>query len=167
MKKLVCMALAIFSATMLFAASYTDNTYQKLADEYTKKAKIAFDSGHYDDAAEYSQKAAENAALSKEYIDRMMARENTSPQQSTFPEYYIVDSWIATKDCYWNISALPCVYNNPFLWKRIYQENKQNMPNPDNPNLIKPGMKIKIPSINGEHREGIYDPSKTYSVYGK
>ena len=166
MKKSLCMVLAIFSAVTLFAASYTNNTYQKLADEYTKKAKIAFDSGHYDDAVEYSQKAAENAALSKEYIDRMMARDKASTL-AALPEYYIVTSWTEAKDCYWNIAALPCVYNNPFLWRKIYQENKQNMPNPKNPHLIKPGMKIKIPSINGEHREGVYDASKEYETYGK
>ena len=39
------------------------NTYQKLADEYNKKAQIAFDAGQYDDAVEYSKKAAENADI--------------------------------------------------------------------------------------------------------
>ncbi|MBR1638195.1 MAG: hypothetical protein IJ688_15015 [Treponema sp.] len=68
----------ILSATLLtasaFAVSYKNNTYQKLADEYTRKAEVALDAGQYDDAVEYSKKAEENAALSKAYIEMMMAR---------------------------------------------------------------------------------------------
>lgn len=56
--------------------SYTNNTYQKLADEYTKKAEKAFDAGLYDNATDYAKRAAENAALSKAYIDKCLSRDN-------------------------------------------------------------------------------------------
>lgn len=228
MKKIAGLISALVCAASLFAVSYKNNTYQKLADEYTKKAQIAFDNGAYDDAVEYSRKAAENAALSKAYIDMMMARGDADSQmkmaqnklnwaesihadktfpmaytaakeayalaQSSFekedwaaaldyakqsiaaldgvyevtplPEFYIVRPWAETKDCYWNISGRPYVYNNPLLWENLYQANKTKMPKPNDPNLIMPGMKMQIPSLTGEYREGVYSPSKKYEAYG-
>ena len=74
MKKFVLVFASMVLTTALFAVSYKNNTYQKLADEYTKKAQIAIDAGQYDDAVEYSRLAEENAALSEAYIKSMMAR---------------------------------------------------------------------------------------------
>ena len=229
MKKIFSIiAVALLTASM-FAVSYKNNTFQKLADEYTKKAEIALDAGEYDDAVEYSKKAEENAALSEAYIKMMMARgeaenniklaknqlayaekidapniypmaytsakDNLEKAETSFegedweqanayakaslaaldgirevtplPEFYIVKPWAETKDCYWNISGRPYVYNNPLLWENLYQANKNNMPKPEDPNLIHPGMKMKIPSLTGEYRSGTYDPKKTYDTYGK
>ena len=80
MKKIILAVMTIFLSSAIFAASYTNNTYQKLADEYNKKAQLAFDAGEYDLAIEYSQKAAENAELSKAYIDMMLARRDADSQ---------------------------------------------------------------------------------------
>lgn len=228
MKKIISLVFMLSVSAFVFAASYTNNTYQKLADEYTKKAQVAFDAGKYEDAVAYSQKAAENAELSKAYIDMMRTRGNAETQmkiaqnriswaegikadksfpiaftaamsaysnaESAFknedfssaltfanasiaaldgiyevtplPEFYIVRPWAETKDCYWNISGRPYVYNNPLLWENLYQANKQSMPRPNDPNLIMPGMKMKIPSLTGEYREGVYSPKKKYEAYG-
>ena len=230
MKKLISVLLVALFTSTVFAAtlSYKNNTYQKLADEYTRKADRAMDAGMYDEAVEYSKKAEENAALSKAYIEMMMARgdaesalktaktklawaesidaQNTFPMAYTsakenydnavaafdgedypkaveyanlvlaslagvrevtpLPEYYVVRPWAETKDCYWNISGRPYVYNNPLLWENLYQANKDNMPDPNDPNLIHPGMKMKVPSLTGEYRSGTYDPKKSYEAYG-
>ena len=228
MKKIFTLIALLFASAFVFSASYKNNTYQKLADEYNKKAQVAFDAGAYDDAVEYSKKAAENAELSKAYIDMMLARSNAESQlklaknkldwaekvnapktfpmaytaakeaydnaESSFskedftatldyakqslaaldgvyevtplPEYYIVRTWAETKDCYWHLSGRPYIYNNPLLWENLYQANKNSMPKPENPNLIMPGMKMKIPSLTGEYREGIYSSSKKYESYG-
>ena len=74
MKKIVSILFVALFTTLVFSVSYKNNTYQKLADEYTKKAEMALDAGEYDLAIEYSAKAEENAALSEAYINRMMAR---------------------------------------------------------------------------------------------
>ena len=76
MKKSLSILFVTLFSLSLFAISYKNNTYQKLADEYTKKAEIALDAGQYDDAVEYSKKAEENAALSKAYIALMMERKS-------------------------------------------------------------------------------------------
>ena len=48
MKKSITVLLAVISASVLFAVSYKNNTYQKLANEYTKKAQNALDAGDYE-----------------------------------------------------------------------------------------------------------------------
>lgn len=229
MKKLFSVLIIALMAVSAFAISYKDNTYQKLADEYTKKAQVALDAGMYDDAVEYSKLAEENAELSKAYIQMMMVKksaedsikiaknkiawadginasvtypmaytaavENLESAETAFgkedfekateyaklvlesldgvtektplPEYYIVRPWAESKDCFWNISGRSYVYNNPWLWENLYQANKNNIPKPSDPNLIEPGMKMKIPSINGEYRAGTYDPKKKYDTFSK
>ena len=229
MKKLFTSVL-LFSVIMsVFAISYTNNTYQKLANEYAKKAEMALDAGHYEESVEYSKLAEENAISSREYTEMMLARKDAEdniklaknklawaekvdapniypmaysagkenienadasfgeedyPKASDFakqalaaldgivettplPEFYIVRPWAETKDCYWNISGRHYVYNNPLLWENLYQANKDKMPKPEDPNLIHPGMKMKIPSITGEYRKGTYDSKKEYNAYGE
>ena len=228
--KLTLIATITFASIQaVHSLSYKNNTYQKLADEYTKKAENALDAGEYALAEEYAAKAEENARLSEEFVKKMLAKAEcdvvmkqaakkieyaksinaernfpmafsaaessyASAQESyvkedymsatTFakqvlealadikeitplPEFYIVRPWAETKDCYWNISGRPYVYDNPLLWENLYQneENKKIMPRPNDPNLILPGMKMKIPSITGEYREGTYNPSKKYDPY--
>ncbi len=227
MKKVIALATLFLAGSLIFAASYKNNTYQKLADEYTRKAQNALDAGEYVLAEEYAAKAEENARLSEEFVKKMLAKSDcdtimkqaakkleyaksvnaernfpmayssaqksyASAQESygnedyatatayakqvlealadikeitPLPEYYVVRPWAETKDCYWNISGRPYVYDNPLLWENLYQANKSNMPRPNDPNLILPGMKMKIPSITGEYREGVYNPSKKYDPY--
>ena len=74
MKKVLTVFAALFAASLLFAVSYKNNTYQKLADEYTRKAEKAMDAGEYVLAEEYAAKAEENAALSEAYIKKMLAK---------------------------------------------------------------------------------------------
>ena len=78
MKKSISILSFGLLANSIFAASYSykDNTYQRMADEYTKKAEAALDAGEYDLSVEYAQKAEENAALSKAFIESMLARQN-------------------------------------------------------------------------------------------
>ena len=83
------------------------------------------------------------------------------------PKYYVVKPWESDKDCFWNISGRPYVYNNPYLWENLYEANKNSLPDPKNPNLIRPGMKMEIPSISGEYRDGVYSPDKDYEPFQK
>lgn len=231
MKKLILFVLVIVSSVNLYAASYKDNQYQKLAEAYAVKAQTAFDEGEYDLAVEYTRQAEENAALSQQYVEMMLLRADADTQirvaanrlvwarsikadvnhadiynegvrlleeartafeaedyvkakelalasmealkalpedtSGTFPEYYVVESWSTTRDCFWNIAGKPFVYNDPWLWKHLYDANKDALNAPDNPDLISPGVKIRIPSISGETRSGTYDPAKEYDTFKK
>lgn len=227
MKKLFSLLTVLLIGTTLFAVSYMNNTYQKLANEYNRKAQTALNAGEYELSVDYAKKAEENAALSQAYIDKMIAKSDADKQMTLaqnkitwakkiyadrnfpmaysaaesanenakkayaaedyksassyakqvldvladvyeitpLPQFYVVRPWAQTKDCYWNISGRPYVYNNPLLWENLYQKNKEAMPKPDDPNLIMPGMKMEIPSLTGEFREGVYSPSKSYDAY--
>ena len=226
-KSILCIFLLTTLFSSVFSASYMDNEFQKLANEYNRKAEIAFDEGEYDLAVEYSMLAAENSELSKAYVNTMIAKADATKQikyaqnqlawaekvhgdiyypmtytagkaaleaallafekedyasakifatearnylaeikeVTPLPQYYVVKPWAETKDCYWNISGRPYVYNNPTLWENLYQANKDQMKDPSDPDLIYPGMKMEIPSITGEYREGVYDSKKSYDAY--
>lgn len=227
MKKFALVFAAALVSSLVFAASYKNNTYQKLAREYTVKAQRALDAGEYALSEEYAKKAEENAALSEEYIRHMLAKDNADKAMKAakeriayvekingnvnfpiayesavktygqaegsyaaedyagaerlaksvldtlaeiyeitpLPKYYIVRPWATDKDCFWNISGRPYVYNNPFLWENLYEANKSKLPKPSDPNLILPGMKMEIPSITGEYRDGVYSPDVEYEPY--
>ena len=228
MKKLLIIIASIaFVGTVAFAVSYKNNMYRKLADEYTRQAQAALNAGRYDESIELSKKAEENAALSRAYIDMMLAKKAADDEMkiaqnkiawaksidadknfpmaftaaqnkyssaeksyggedykaaanyaresvalldgvrevTPLPEFYVVRPWADTKDCFWNISGRPYIYNNPLLWENLYQANKTNIPRPEDPNLILPGMKMQIPSLSGEIRSGVYDPAKAYDPY--
>ena len=48
-KLLIIIASLAFVGTVAFAVSYKNNTYQKLADEYTRQAQAALNAGRYDE----------------------------------------------------------------------------------------------------------------------
>lgn len=56
---------------------------------------------------------------------------------------YTVGTWAKDRDCLWNIAKKPKVYDNAFLWPKIWQGNRDQIKNPD---IIKPGQKLKIPA---------------------
>lgn len=227
MKKIVAFIIALTAVSFVFAASYKNNTYQKLAEEYTVKAQKALDAGEYALSEDYASKAVENATLSEAYVKKMTQKaeadksmklaenrityvksirgdvnfplaysdaENYYNQAKTayssenyeeaqknaaqvltlladvkevtpLPKFYIVRPWAETKDCFWNISGRPYIYNNPLLWENLYEANKASLPDSKNPNLILPGMKMEIPSLSGEYRDGVYSPDTTYDAY--
>ncbi|MDR0442421.1 MAG: LysM peptidoglycan-binding domain-containing protein [Treponema sp.] len=88
------------------------------------------------------------------------------PRQAgdALPSQYTVRPWALTKDCLWNIAGYPWVYGDAWKWKTLYEANKSKMPQPDNPDLIEPGMVLDIPSIKGEARQGMWDPNRTYKA---
>ena len=121
------------------------------ASEYYRQAVEAFNNEDYEKAK----------ALAQKVIDALAEIHEITP----LPKFYIVRPWAETKDCFWNISGRSYVYNNPWLWENLYEANKDNIPDRNNPNLILPGMKMEIPSITGEYRDGVYSPDVEYETY--
>ena len=116
-----------------------------------ENGQIAFDKEDFVGASAYAIEA----------IQAFSSIEEVTP----LPQFYIVRPWAENKDCYWNISGRSYVYNNPTLWENLYQANKTKMKDPANPDLIYPGMKVEIPSITGEYREGTYSPKAEYKTF--
>ena len=78
--------------------------------------------------------------------------------QTALPRYYVVRLMPNHRDSFWRIAGYPFVYGNPLKWPVLYKANKDILQNPNNPNLIQPGMKFVIPSINSEVRKGTWVP---------
>lgn len=78
---------------------------------------------------------------------------------TVFPQYYIVQSRKTNTDSLWRIASYDFVYGNGNLWKKIYEANKDTI---KNPNVIRAGQKLIIPSLKGETRQGTYNTNQTY-----
>jgi len=84
------------------------------------------------------------------------------PAGGTLPAQYTVRNWSTTGDCFWNIASWSWVYGDPYQWRKLYEANKDKIPEPNNANLIEPGTVLDIPSLGGEVRSGMWDPLVKY-----
>ncbi len=123
------------------------NFYNAASDGYTQ-ALAAFDAAQYEDVL----------ALT---ADALEALEGIGVI-SGLPKYYVVRTWKGDRDCFWNIAGRSYVFGNVWKWKELYEANKDKLEDPENPNIVEPGTILEIPSLNGEYREGTYDPTKKY-----
>lgn len=57
-------------------------------------------------------------------------------------QVYTVGTWSRDRDCLWNISKKADIYNNAWLWPRIWQGNRDQIKDPD---VIHQGQKLTIP----------------------
>ncbi|MEO5929328.1 MAG: LysM peptidoglycan-binding domain-containing protein [Candidatus Kapaibacterium sp.] len=55
---------------------------------------------------------------------------------------YTVGTWAKDRDCLWNIAGKETIYNDPFMWPKIWQANTEQIRNPD---IIYPGQVLNIP----------------------
>jgi hypothetical protein len=86
-----------------------------------------------------------------------------SPPDGTLPARYTVRTWQTERDCFWNIAGRPWAYGDPTKWRLLYDANKARLPEPNNPDLIEPGMILDIPSLKGEARQGMWEPGRIYN----
>jgi hypothetical protein len=172
--------ICLLGAPSVFAQTsdhLRDNDYYLESVRLTNLAHAAFEEGDYDAAKQYAEEAIHYAHLSDEYVALQveLARGGTAvavvtpgqPQPTpsgayALPAQYTVGTWAATKDCLWNIAGLASVYNDPWQWRTLYNANRASLPDPNNPDLIHPGMVLVIPSIRGETRDGMYVAGRNY-----
>ena len=99
-------------------------------------------------------------------IDAATGQEvNTEGKVTVLPQYYVVVRRVPLTDALWRIAGYSYIYNNPIEWYRIYEANRNILRDPDNPDLILPGQRLIIPSLNGEERSGQYNPDLEYLTY--
>jgi nucleoid-associated protein YgaU len=55
---------------------------------------------------------------------------------------YTVGTWSKDRDCLWNISKKKDIYDNAWMWPKIWQGNRDQIKDPD---IIHPGQMLKIP----------------------
>jgi nucleoid-associated protein YgaU len=73
---------------------------------------------------------------------------------------YTVGTWQRDRDCLWNISKKKDIYDNAWLWPKIWQGNRDQIKDPD---VIQPGQKLKIPKGTELDKEEKAAANKYYS----
>jgi peptidoglycan hydrolase CwlO-like protein len=63
---------------------------------------------------------------------------------ATMEKWYTVGTWSKDRDCLWNIAKKKDIYDNAFMWPKIWQGNRDKIRDPD---IIHPGQKLKIPQV--------------------
>lgn len=85
-------------------------------------------------------------SLIPEFWDRLTAlNEKVKSLRATLDaqvKTYTVGTWAKDRDCLWNISKKKEIYDNAWLWPKIWQGNREQIKNPD---VIHQGQKLLIP----------------------
>jgi nucleoid-associated protein YgaU len=85
-------------------------------------------------------------SLIPEFWDRLTAlNEKVKSLRGTLASQvktYTVKTWSHDRDCLWNISKKKDIYDNAWLWPKIWQGNRDQIKNPD---VIHTGQKLVIP----------------------
>lgn len=79
-------------------------------------------------------------------IDNLRATLAGVKEAAESEQHYVVRSWSKFRDCLWNISKKKKIYDNPFLWPKIWQANREQIKDPD---IIRIGEHLKIPPPGG------------------
>lgn len=126
-------------------------------------AQKAFDTEAYQASVDASMKVMElMAGVEPEQNVAAAPAPAPAPKpvaSKTLPAVYEVRLIESSRDCFWRIAEYPFVYGDPWKWRLLYEANKDKIPDPNNPDLILPGMMITIPSASGEVREGTWVPT--------
>lgn len=136
-----------------------NNNAERRYPELFGEATLALDAGNVAFGEESYDVATSCAARVLKSLQGVQGDEGAFAE---LPETYEVRTWRGERDCLWNIAELPGVFGNSFNWEQLYEANRDILPSINNPNLIVPGMILRIPSIKGEKRVGLYDHSATY-----
>ncbi len=118
------------------------------ATQFYEEAESLFEEEEYEDSIQ----------ASRNVISALQAVRAVSPSDDMKPRYYIVRLIPERRDCFWRIAEYEFIYDDPWQWRRIYEANRDKIPEPDNADLIEPGTVLYIPSIDGETRRGTYQP---------
>jgi hypothetical protein len=104
-------------------------------------------------------------SLIPEFWDRLKALDNKVASLKTTVagagKTYTVGTWARDRDCLWNISKKKTIYNDAWMWPKIWQGNRDKIKDPD---LIHPGQKLSIPPA-GPMTSGEKAAARSY--YGK
>jgi len=103
----------------------------------------------YDDVSslenELNKMRGEKIALYPSYFNRIidLARDIRSLYRTKPTKDYVVGTWADDRDCLWNIAGKAEIYNDAFLWPKVWQSNTEIIRNPD---VIFPGQRLTLPA---------------------
>ena len=79
--------------------------------------------------------------LAKDYYRQSEAYIDVYAANAVSQTYTVVYRQIAT-DCLWRIAEMADIFDNPYMWPKIWRANRRIIQNPD---LIYPGQILAIP----------------------
>ncbi len=136
-----------------------NNKAEEKHPEAFKTATEALQAGH----TAFENKDFDVAVVcAKKVLDALAVVTGDESSFVTLPAQYRIRTWRGERDCLWNIAKDRAIYANPYLWRKLYEANKDKLPDPNNPDWVEPGIILTIPSLRGEKRSGLYDPAVTY-----
>jgi nucleoid-associated protein YgaU len=165
----------LVDAKQMGAEERYPDEWKQASDNYAN-AQVAFQDAKYPDSIEYSKNVIawlqnvqppppeEKPVPVEKPVEKPKVAVKEGP---VFPKYYVVRLIPEDRDCFNKITGYPFVYNDRYKWRILYEANKEKLRHPNNPHLIHPGQVFIIPSIQGETREGTWDPNQEYPVFGK
>lgn len=130
--------------------------YQEARDSYDSAANL-FELKSYEDSIIQSEKVI---ALLGEIKPQLVVIPPSIVQ--LLPKFYTVRLIPERRDCFWRIAEYEFVYADGTKWRVLYDQNKKQIVDANNPDLIHPGQVFEIPSIKGEERDGMFDPEIEY-----
>jgi len=120
--------IPITDSDTLVNADEEDADYFALATSLWEKGVTARNAGQFDLAQTYFRQA-------QAYID-------VYESNAVSLTYTVVKREPGSEDCLWCIAGMAQIYDNPFLWPKIWRANRRIIQNPD---LIYPGQVLAIP----------------------
>lgn len=118
--------------------------FLRAAKEALTEAGTNLDEENYEESIAESKEALRLAQVVAEKTGTAIAERSTETTSEGWKKYTVKKRRPA--DTLWRISGLRETYGNPFLWKRIYEANRDKI---KNPNLIYPGQVFDIPPKSG------------------
>ncbi len=125
---------------------------ENIANELSRlsDADLMARSAEVDSLAAHVKRLMDNRlAVIPEFHDRLTALdEKVRGMQTTLGgqvKIYTVGTWARNRDCLWNISKKRDIYNDAWMWPRIWQGNRDQIKDPD---IIHPQQKLKIPKAS-------------------
>lgn len=132
------------------------------ANSFMEQAREAYANEEWFDAVDAARRVVRNL---EEIRPAAFVPEDPEPQpaqqsepDSELPGTYIVRRIPERRDSFWRIAGYEFVYGDPWQWRILYEANRDRIPDPDNPDLILPGMEMIIPEREGEDRSGVWNP---------
>jgi nucleoid-associated protein YgaU len=146
-------ALTVARARMTLADQVnlqsSDSELYEEASTYFSSAENKFDNEDYENSYNDARKVIELlVGIDPRFVPR------TNDEEGALAAIYLVKRFPGNEDCLWKIAGYSYIYGDASKWRYIYDANKDTFPEPENPDLIYPGMLLKIPAIRGEERSG-------------
>ena len=94
--------------------------------------------------AEVTKMRGEKVAVLPEFFNRVIAvaKDIKGLYREPKTKKYTVGTWAKDRDCLWNIAGKADIYDDPFMWPKVWLANKDLIRNPD---IIQPGQQLEIP----------------------